>query len=68
MKYNISYDESVIDYLSDVGYDSEYGARPLKRAIQEMIEDFISEGIISKDILVNKKYTLTVDDKKVKLK
>jgi ATP-dependent Clp protease ATP-binding subunit ClpC len=68
MKYNISYDESVIDYLSDVGYDSEYGARPLKRAIQEMIEDFISEGIISKDILVNKKYTLIVDDKKVKLK
>jgi len=68
MKYNISYDESVIDYLSDVGYDSEYGARPLKRAIQEMIEDFISEGIISKDILVNKKYTLTIDDKKVKLK
>lgn len=68
MKYNISYDDSIIDHISKVGYDSEYGARPLKRAIQDKIEDFISEEIISKNIVKNKKYTLTVVDEEVKIK
>jgi len=34
------------DYVTEKGYDAEYGARPLKRAIQKYIEDPITEEII----------------------
>ena len=40
--------------VADVGYDPSYGARPLKRAIQRMIEDPVSEHIIAERILSSK--------------
>ena len=40
--------------VADVGYDPSYGARPLKRAIQRLIEDPVSELIITERILSNK--------------
>ncbi|MCE5320601.1 MAG: ATP-dependent Clp protease ATP-binding subunit [Bacteroidales bacterium] len=44
-KLNIS-DEAKM-FVADQGYDPQYGARPLKRAIQKYIEDLIAEAIIS---------------------
>jgi len=35
------------NYLVEKGYDQAYGARPLKRAIQTMVEDRLAEGILS---------------------
>ena len=35
------------DYISDKGFDKQYGARPLKRAIQKYIEDALAEEIVS---------------------
>ena len=35
------------DWLADKGYDPEYGARPLRRLIQNEIEDVLSDGILS---------------------
>ena len=35
------------DWLADQGYDPEYGARPLRRLIQNEIEDNLSDGILS---------------------
>ena len=32
--------------MSEVGFDEKYGARPIKRAIQEKIEDLISEEVL----------------------
>ena len=43
MKYKVSYENSVIDLIAKVGFDEQYGARPIKRAIQDKIEDLISE-------------------------
>ena len=40
--------------VADVGYDTSYGARPLKRAIQRMIEDPVSEHIITERVLSGK--------------
>ena len=40
--------------VADVGYDPSYGARPLKRAIQRMIEDPVSEHIITERVLSGK--------------
>jgi ATP-dependent Clp protease ATP-binding subunit ClpC len=38
------------DFLSDKGYDPQYGARPLNRAIQKYLEDPIAEELLKGDI------------------
>ena len=68
LKYNISYTQNVVEYLSKIGYDEQYGARPLKRAIQDKIEDFISEEILKNKLKVGKKYLLYYDSDEVKYK
>ena len=68
LKYNITYDESVLDLISEVGFDETYGARPLKRAIQDKVEDFISEEVLKGVILDDVSYILYVDNTDVKLK
>ena len=45
--YDLSLTEEAKDYISDKGFDKDYGARPLKRAIQKYIEDALAEEIIS---------------------
>lgn len=44
--YEFEYSEDVCSFLSEKGFSSEYGARPLKRAIQTYVEDKIAEIII----------------------
>jgi hypothetical protein len=44
--YTVKIMKSTKDFLSEAGYDEEYGARPLNRAIQKFIEDPISEEIL----------------------
>jgi ATP-dependent Clp protease ATP-binding subunit ClpA len=65
MKYDIKYDESLIDYLSKVGYDEAYGARPLKRAIQDKVEDFLSEEVLLNKVVEEKPYMLSVVEEQV---
>jgi len=36
---HLSWDQSVVDMVSEAGFDPDYGARPIKRAIQTMIEN-----------------------------
>jgi ATP-dependent Clp protease ATP-binding subunit ClpC len=64
-KYNFTYDQSVIDYISKVGFDETFGARPIKRAIQDKIEDLISEKILMSEIKEGGNYNLTVVDENV---
>lgn len=65
--YNFTYSESLIEFISKVGFDETYGARPIKRAIQENIEDFISEKILMDEVEENKTYNLIVIDDKVEI-
>jgi len=58
--YQFTYQDSVIDYISKVGFDETFGARPIKRAIQDKIEDLISEKILLDEVLENKDYILDV--------
>jgi len=67
LKYNFTFDESVIDLIAEVGYDEMYGARPLKRAIQDKIEDYISEEVLKGTLVENVLYRLIVIDKEVKI-
>ncbi len=42
--------QAAIDFLAEQGYDQQYGARPLKRAIQKYVEDPLSEKILLGEI------------------
>ena len=48
--YKVTIDKKVKKFLSEVGFDEKYGARPIKRAIQEKIEDLISEEVLRGNI------------------
>ncbi len=45
--YDLKLSDKAKDYIADKGFDKEYGARPLKRAIQKYIEDALAEEIIN---------------------
>jgi len=60
MKYKVTYEQSVIDLIAKVGFDEQYGARPIKRAIQDKIEDLISEKILTNEVIEEKQYMLFV--------
>jgi ATP-dependent Clp protease ATP-binding subunit ClpC len=64
-KYNFTYEQDLIDYISKVGFDETFGARPIKRAIQDKIEDLISEKILMMEIEENKDYILKVENDEV---
>ncbi len=68
LKYNIKFDDSILDMISEVGFDEMYGARPLKRAIQDKVEDFISEEVLKSNIQENTEYTLISENGDVKFK
>lgn len=48
--YNIQLDEAAKDFIADKGFDPNYGARPLKRAIQKYVEDPLAEEIINSNL------------------
>ena len=67
LKYNITYDSSITEMISDVGFDELYGARPIKRAIQDKIEDFISEEVLNGNVVEGGEYILKYESETVKL-
>jgi len=58
-------DQTAIDYLIEVGYKPEYGARPLKRATERYIEDPLAEEILRGKIKNGETVRVAVDNKKV---
>ncbi|HLF88573.1 MAG TPA: ATP-dependent Clp protease ATP-binding subunit [Anaerolineales bacterium] len=48
-EYNLTLEATpeALDLLADLGYDTEFGARPLRRVIQQKIEDPLSDGLLS---------------------
>jgi ATP-dependent Clp protease ATP-binding subunit ClpC len=60
--YKINFDKTVINRVYELNSQEEYGARPLKRIIQNLCEDFLSEEILKGTILENVQYTLKYKD------
>lgn len=56
--------EKAKDYLAEVGWDSNYGARPLKRAIQKNVEDPLAEEILTSQNEESKNLLVDYDDLK----
>jgi ATP-dependent Clp protease ATP-binding subunit ClpB len=50
---HLQWDEKALSYLAEKGYDPAYGARPLKRLIQQEVETLLSRKIISGEIKEN---------------
>jgi ATP-dependent Clp protease ATP-binding subunit ClpC len=68
LKYKINFDDTILEMISEVGFNSEFGARPVKRAIQDKLEDFISEEVLNGNLVEGVEYTLMSEDNEVKFK
>lgn len=56
-----SIESEVKDYLVEKGFESDYGARQVKRSVQSYVEDPVSEAIVKKDIKAGDTITLSLD-------
>ena len=65
--YEIIISKNAKDYLSKIGYDKEYGARPLKRAITQNVENVIAKEILNKGLKEGVKIKLSYDKKTDKI-
>lgn len=66
--YNLRLTETAKDFIAEKGYDSSFGARPLKRAIQKYIEDPLAEEIIKSELTKGDTIEMELDKEKSELK
>lgn len=62
---NITFTDEVKDFLAEKGYDKTFGARPLKRTIQEHIEDKLAEAILDGKVKEGDSVSISYDGEKV---
>lgn len=69
MGYTIDMSDKAKSFIADKGFDQQYGARPLKRAIQKYVEDELAEKIVNSKIEEGDTIYLDIkdDDKKLKV-
>ena len=66
--YKLKITPAAKKYIAEEGYDPQYGARPLKRAIQKLVEDPVSEAIISGRFQVGETIELGYTDSQITVK
>ncbi len=66
--YSLELSQKAKDFIVDKGYDKDYGARPLKRAIQKYIEDALAEEIINSNLQEGDRIEMDFDKENDKLK
>ena len=67
-KYEIEFDPAVKDLIAKKGIDKAFGARPLKRTIQSLVEDRLAEAILDGKIEKGKLATVSVEGEDVVVK
>jgi len=65
MNIGLEADDAVLDYLVDKGYDPTYGARPLRRAIQNEVEDAMAEEVLDGNIKSGDTVCLVMENEKI---
>jgi ATP-dependent Clp protease ATP-binding subunit ClpC len=65
--FKISFDKTIIERISELNTQEDYGARPIKRIIQNLCEDFLSDSILKGDIKENENITLKFKDGEIKI-
>ena len=63
--YVLTFTDATLDFISEIGYDPIYGARPLKRAIQQEIENPLAQQILSGSLLPEKPISVDYVDGKI---
>ena len=65
--YSVDFDNSITDYVLDSAYNTEFGARPLKRFIQDQIETYIASRIVEGNLSTKKAYLMKFENQKLEL-
>ena len=65
--YKIELSKEAKEFIADKGFDKQYGARPLKRAIQKYIEDLLAEEIVNNRLTEGDQIVLDLEDSKESL-
>ncbi|MGO2089994.1 MAG: ATP-dependent chaperone ClpB [Oceanisphaera sp.] len=60
--YEVTVTDALLDKVTDAGFDPLFGARPLKRAIQQKIENPLAQAILSGKVIPSKPLALDTDD------
>ncbi|MCL2105727.1 MAG: ATP-dependent Clp protease ATP-binding subunit [Oscillospiraceae bacterium] len=63
----VTFDEAVAQRMADAGFDPIYGARPLRRAIQTQVEDWLSESLLDGRMRPGGKYQVTAGEDGLKI-
>ncbi len=66
--YKVELNDALLTHLAQSGFDPVYGARPLKRAIQQQVENPLAQDILSGKILPGKTLVLDIHDDKLVVK
>ena len=65
--YIITFSKDVISHIAKAGTDVRYGARPLKRAVQKQIEDFLADAILRGEIIKESPAKIILKNDKISL-
>jgi ATP-dependent Clp protease ATP-binding subunit ClpC len=65
MNISLKLTPSARKHILDKSFDKKYGARPLRRALQNMVEDNLAEKILEGKIKANDSVTVSVKNKKL---
>lgn len=63
----IYFDNSIIEYINEQGYSDKYGARNIVRAIQNIVEDYITDLIVSEDLISGQSCLLSINKENNKI-
>ena len=62
LNIGVDFDDRLISFIASEGFDPTYGARPLRRAIQTKIEDFIAEKMLEQEIKAGESVTISEEN------
>ena len=68
LNYKLKISTAAKDFIAEKGFDTQFGARPLKRAIQKYLEDEMAEVIIKASIVEGDTISVGFDKKTEKIK
>ncbi len=60
--YHLTFNDASIEFLVSAGYDPAYGARPLKRAVQQLLENALAQKILSGELTTGSNILADVED------
>ncbi|MBQ4313977.1 MAG: ATP-dependent Clp protease ATP-binding subunit, partial [Lentisphaeria bacterium] len=63
-----TFDDKAVEFVTDKGSEPEYGARPIRRAVERMVEDALALELLSGKFTGTKRIAMSVSDDKIVFK